>query len=221
MLRTDSLLLCYNPDDEGDIMPQGVNFDQGGPAKMTKELEMKVGGMGMFTSTSKAKIWLEKERFHPGEHIRIHFDIDNTQCKKPVEKFKAKMVRKCFVYSGREGGQNSPIFETQEYIEIKKFNVDFKAKIRDHKVIEFQVPKVDKDIGNVKALHPDLRNITAMMSVSAHNNLFRIQYQLEVYVKHQSKLEFGQGNFVTFDIIVRGQGEPIDLLKQREDAWRR
>ena len=171
---------------------------------MTKELEMKVGGMGMFTSMSKAKIWLEKERFHPGEHIRIHFDIDNTQCKKPVEKFKAKMVRKCFVYSGREGGQNSPIFETQEYIEIKKFNVDFKAKIRDHKVIEFQVPKVDKDIGNVKALHPDLCNITAMMSVSAHNNLFRIQYQLEVYVKHQSKLEFGQGNFVTFDIIVRG-----------------
>ena len=23
ILRTDSLLLCYNPDDEGDIMPQG------------------------------------------------------------------------------------------------------------------------------------------------------------------------------------------------------
>ena len=90
-----------------------------------------------------------------------------------------------------------------------------KEKIRSHKVIEFQVPKLDKDIGNVKALHPDLRNITSMMSVSTANKLFRIQYQLEVYVKHQSKLEFGQGNFVTFDIIVRGQGEPVEFLKQK------
>ena len=143
---------------------------------MTKQLEMQVGGLGMFTSTSKAKIWLEKKRFHPGEHIKIHFDIDNTQCKKPVEKFKTKLVRRVYVFSGRDGGQNAPLFDTQEYIDIKKFNVDLKGKIQSHKTIEFQVPKLDKDIGNVKALHPDLRNITSMMSVSTSNKLFRIQY---------------------------------------------
>mmetsp|Transcript_28757 Transcript_28757/g.38344 ORF Transcript_28757/g.38344 Transcript_28757/m.38344 type:complete len:110 (+) Transcript_28757:1119-1448(+) len=108
-----------------------------------------------------------------------------------------------------------PILDTQEYIEIRKFDVGVKEKIRETKIIEFQVPKKDKNFGNVRALHPDLRYITTMMSVSANNKLFKIEYQLEVYVKHQSKLEFGQGNFVTFDIVVRGQGEPVDFLQER------
>lgn len=53
-------------------------------------------------------------------------------------------------------------------------------------------------------MHPDLRFITNMLTFSASNSLFKIEYQLEVFVKHASKLEFGVGNFVALDIEIRG-----------------
>ena len=123
------------------------------------------------------------------------------------------MIRKCSVFSGKDGGENSPLFETNEYIDVKKYPVEVAARTRDHKVLEFEIPKMDKESGSLEGLHPDLRSIAQMMSASAHNKLFRIHYQLEVFIKHQSKLEFGKGNQTIFDIIVRGQGEPVDFLK--------
>ena len=47
--------------------------------------------------------------------------------------------------------------------------------------------------------------MTTMFSESVHNQMFKIEYHLEVYVKHQSKLEFGKGNAVDFPIIIRNQ----------------
>lgn len=64
---------------------------------------MKVGGLGLLTSEAKAKIWLEKKKFHPGETARIHVNVDNTKCKKAVQKFKTKLKRKITVFNGKEG----------------------------------------------------------------------------------------------------------------------
>lgn len=58
------------------------------------------------------------------------------------------------------------------------------GKTSDHKVIEYELPKLDKDIGSVKSLHPDLRQLTSMLTVSASNALFRIEYSLEIFIKH-------------------------------------
>ena len=78
------------------------------------------------------------------------------------------------------------------------------GKSQDQKVIEYELPKSDKDVGSVKSLHPDLRQLTSMLTVSAFNPLFRVEYSLEIFVKHQSKLEFGQGNSATIPIVIRG-----------------
>ena len=72
---------------------------------------MKVGGLGIVTSVSEAKIWLEKKNYTPGEKIRIHVFLDNTRCKKGTEKIKMKLIRKCSVFNGKKGGEKNPVLE--------------------------------------------------------------------------------------------------------------
>ena len=42
-----------------------------------------------------------------------------------------------------------------------------------------------------------------MFTDSSENTLFKIEHILQVFVKHQSKLEFGMGNFLTFNIEIK------------------
>ena len=42
-----------------------------------------------------------------------------------------------------------------------------------------------------------------MFSDSVDNSLFKIEYELDVFVKHQSKMEFGMGSKVTFPIEIK------------------
>lgn len=39
-----------------------------------------------------------------------------------------------------------------------------------------------------------------------------IKYRLDVFIKHKSMTEFGQGNFVSFPITVRSVGQNIRVL---------
>jgi len=61
-------------------------------------------------------------------------------------------------------------------------------------------------------MHPDLQYITTMFSESVSNEIFSIEYSLEVYIKHKSKLELGVGNCVTFPITVRGEAFELPFL---------
>ena len=47
--------------------------------------------------------------------------------------------------------------------------------------------------------------MTMMFSESCDNPMFRVEYSLEVFVKHNSKMEFGMGNSVVFPLLVRGE----------------
>ena len=60
-----------------------------------------------------------------------------------------------------------------------------------------------------------------MFSETVHNQMFKVEYHLEVYVKHQSKLEFGKGNAVDFPILIRNQSQPIPFLQDRMQQWQR
>lgn len=52
---------------------------------------MKIGGIaGLGSSEAKSLISLDKLRFTPGEKIKVHIDMDNSACKKPVKSFKIK-----------------------------------------------------------------------------------------------------------------------------------
>ena len=54
-------------------------------------------------------------------------------------------------------------------------------------------------------LHPELRHMVKMFTDSCENTLFKVEYQLDVFIKHQSKLEFGMGNNVSFNIEVKSE----------------
>ena len=41
-----------------------------------------------------------------------------------------------------------------------------------------------------------------MLSDSVNNSMFKIEYSIQVFIKHKSKLEFGMGNSVIFPIEV-------------------
>ena len=87
------------------------------------------------------------------------------------------------------------------------------------KTVELTLPLKDKGFGNLKGMHPDLQHITTMFSESVHNAMFAVEYTLEVWIKHKSKLEIGVGNSVEFPITVRGQAFELPFLQSRVQTW--
>jgi len=57
-------------------------------------------------------------------------------------------------------------------------------KVRDSRTIEFQVPMVDPARSTVDSLHPELREMVKMLAGTIDTTLFKIDYVLDVYVKH-------------------------------------
>lgn len=74
----------------------------------------------------------------------------------------------------------------------------------------------DAKYGSTEQLHPDLRHYVTQFTDSADNSLFKIEYQLDVFVKHLSKLEFGMGNLVSFPIQVKSGESNLDWLMSRD-----
>ena len=60
-----------------------------------------------------------------------------------------------------------------------------------------------------------------MLAGSMDTPLFKIEYQLDVFVKHQSKLEFGMGNSVSFKIDVKSNEVDLAFVAGKEAEWLR
>ena len=58
-----------------------------------------------------------------------------------------------------------------------------------------------------------------MLSDSADNSLFKIEYELDVFVKHQSKMEFGMGSKVNFPIEIKSSEQDLPLVREKEQNW--
>lgn len=58
-----------------------------------------------------------------------------------------------------------------------------------------------------------------MFSDTVSNSLFKVDYVLDVFVKHQSKLEFGMGNNVSFNINVQSQAQNLPWVSTKEQTW--
>ena len=70
--------------------------------KLTQVTEMGIGGaLGLGKSKASATIWLEKSCFFPGEEVKIHIDMNNKVCKKPLKWFKTYIRRTITFYSGK------------------------------------------------------------------------------------------------------------------------
>ena len=140
--------------------------------------------------------------------MNITFDCDNSKCKKPVKSFKVKLMRKITCYSEKQGGKQQVSFKSQEYLKAIKYD-GISDKTKEKKVFEFELPQKDPNKENLYNLNHDQRQIISQLSDSTINSSFQIQYSLDVFVKHQSKLEKGMGNQETFDIDIKTQGLPI------------
>lgn len=224
MLRTDCALYLYKPPGEGEELKQEIGHPSGNINAYTsmpslhKQLEVRVGGVaGIGSSQAKSVISLEKLRFMPGERIRVKIEHDNSECKKPVKSFKLKLLRKVMCFSGKKT-LAKPVFFLEEYLMQKKFD-GCAERVRENRTIEFELPVAEKTVGNTNSLHPNLRPLVKLFSNSADNALFTIAYEIQVFVKHLSKLEFGMGNFVTFPIEVQSQALEVPALDELEGEW--
>lgn len=68
-------------------------------------------------------------------------------------------------------------------------------------------------------MHPELRHMVKMFTDSTSSALFKVEYILDVFVKHQSKLEFGMGNNVSFPIFVNSQEQNLPWVSTKEQTW--
>jgi len=95
------------------------------------------------------------------------------------------------------------------------------AKEQAQKLVEIQIPFEDKGYGDIQGMHPDLQFMTARFSETVANIVFQVEYTLEVYVKHKSKLELGVGSCLKFPIKVSSMGQVLPFLQTRMEDWQR
>ena len=191
------------PDTDGALMDPNAQPQMRAP-NLTKTLQLEISGvLGIGSSKADAAIWLEKSRFAPGEEVRVHIDMNNKGCKKPLKWFKTYLKRVVTFYSGKANETTLAIEDEEEEIFHKKHDPNVGANEQKETIIKFKLPLRDHNFGSTKGMHTDLQHMVSMMSLSCENSLFRVHYVLDVYVKHQSKLEWGRGNLVSFPITIR------------------
>lgn len=146
---------------------------------------------------------MDKLKFSANENIQIKIDMDNSKCKKPVKSFKVKLLRKITCLSGKSkaiAAKGDVRFQIEEYVLEKKHD-GCAEKVRENRTIDFLLPAMEKK-AQVDQLHPDLRHMARILADTSSNSLFKVEYVLDVFVKHLSKMEFGMGNKVSYPIQI-------------------
>ena len=88
------------PDSDGALKSTSAQPEPRAP-NLTMNMQHSVGGaLGLGSSSTSATIWLEKSRFTQGEEIRVHIDINNSACKKPVKWVKTYLRRIVTFFEG-------------------------------------------------------------------------------------------------------------------------
>ena len=98
-----------------------------------------------------------------------------------------------------------------------KEHVDVKAFSKSHKSIIFKLPGdevSDESFQDPDYHHPTLHATLIHFSPSHYEGVFTVHYRLDVYIKHQSKTEFGMGNFVSFPIKIKSMPLKLPMLKE-------
>jgi len=114
----------------------------------------------------------------------------------------------------KEKGKKTPLFTQSDYIEEIKIPCDVKGKTKAQKKIIYNIPAIDKPekVGALNGLPIYVADLARSLSVSQSRTIFMIKYRLDLFIKHKSKTEFGQGNFVSFPIVIRQKAHVIPQL---------
>ena len=97
--------------------------------------------LGIAADNMEATITLEKDKFEPGEEIRIKFEVDNSKCSNDVKSYKVKLYRDFTVFKG--AGKKTPVFSKGEYIIESKDTEGAKAKTSETRDVKFKIPYLD------------------------------------------------------------------------------
>ena len=172
---------------------------------------MRIGGIaGIGTTDASADISLQKSSYHVGEGIKVTIDMNNSTCAKPVKSYKFKLKRtiKCL------GRKQIALLTSEEYlITVKEPGCE--AKVKDTKEYVLEIPSIDQNFGKTEFLHPELRQLVKMFSDTTESSLFAIEYQVDVFIKHKSKVEFGMGNMVSFPVKIYQNQTNIAHIAQK------
>lgn len=81
------------------------------------------------------------------------------------------------------------------------------------------MPAYDKPerIGDLQSMHPILQLLTKTFSATQSRGIFIIKYRLDLFIKHESITEFGQGNLISFPILIRSVQTKLPVLKLYQD----
>lgn len=149
--------------------------------------------------------------------------MDNSQCSRAVKSFKIKLHREIGVFSKKE---NKTVVTKAEYIKQFKQGVDIKAREKGTRTLTFQVPSTEEHPAHVtdpEFWHPLLQANATNLAPSHYEGIFTIHYKLDIFVKHQSTTEFGQGRHVTFPIKIKQSSNRLqtanDYQKQLLNAF--
>jgi len=88
--------------------------------------------------------------------------------------------------------------------------------------LSFDIPEVDYDYPQSGELNGKLdTDMHKLMQASCNGNLLCVQYSLKVFVRHDSKMQFGEGECITLPIRILEkpvkyeptQFESLDIFK--------
>lgn len=169
--------------------------------KLSKELVCQVGGfMGVMADKSVTEIFVTKNEFYFGEKAWVRVVCDNLKCDKPVKSFKLKVSRKYIGLSQKRAKST----ELSGYIATIKLP-GCPAKSKVDRILEIDLPAADIQ----KPLKPWSRyecdkdvKFGERIGQSVSGRLIMIEYHLNVFVKHDSWSEFGEGNCISVPIRV-------------------
>lgn len=215
LCRDERVIYIFNEKPDYSNQLEGDTKD---PLRLIKHMQCRIGGVfGLKADSMESVISIPKDVFVPGESLQISLYIDNFVCSRDVKCLKVKLFREIEVFQDIRAPQ--PLHYEHEYVKALKYECDVKARQQAGEKLDFRIPATEDEqhLGVLNCVHPVLKQLTHSLTPSQSRGVFLVKYRLDVFIKHRSKTEFGQGNFISFPIIIRSLGCEAKELKEYQE----
>jgi len=196
------------------------------PWSLESRIDAKIGGlMGLGGDPVITYVVFERNQYYPGDKVNVKIICDNTKCGTAVKSFKLKFKRKVFMIGERldsNGVRVQTLNKQSKYLyQHKDVDHGCAAKTKVERLMSFDIPMVDFDFPESQAqLNCTPHDVSMMQQTQASVNgqLLTIQYSVKVFVRHDSKQQFGEGECVTLPIrvIERPMKQEVNSLEHNE-----
>ena len=144
---------------------------------------------------------IPKVTFQPGEEVDIALNCDNSATRLSVKSFKVKLFRRIETSVDHPGVKNN--FPVKNIYQFDSKNGRFQgcpARQQYQTTIRFRIPETETDR-------------KTPLCGSINTKFLKVAYELRCYVKHNGIFQKGQGNCITFPIVLVER--PHDLTSQK------